>query len=126
MSYIVKVFILLELSTDEKIGIPVVAVCVIGGLFSSIGINLVRNMCGIESPRAQAARRQAEEQERLNEETHRAQARLLTQIQQGRRDSPPTYDELFVPPPSARPPSPPAPPAPPPPTVPPSQNVVSL
>ena len=90
-----------ELSTDEKIGITVVAVCVIGGLFSSIGINLIRNMCGIESPRAQAMRRQAEEQSRLDEETQRAQARLLTQLQQGRQDAPPTYDEIFVPPPPA-------------------------
>ena len=77
------------------------AVCVIGGLFSSIGVNLIRNMCGIESPQAQAARRQAEEQARLDEETQRAQSRLLNQLQVGRRDSPPTYDELFVPPPSA-------------------------
>ena len=106
-----------ELSTDEKIGITVVAVCVIGGLFSSIGINLIRNMCGIESPRAQAMRRQAEEQTRLDEETQRAQARLLTQLQQGRQDAPPTYDEIFVPPPPANRQPPPQPP---------DTNIVSL
>lgn len=53
-----------DFNWNDQIVIIVAVVCVALGLFFSLGIGIIRNMCGIESPRVRNARLEAEARRR--------------------------------------------------------------
>lgn len=83
--------------------VVVCAVAISGVLLSTIGVQMFRNMFGIEAPHVAEIRRHHEEQERrlAQSNTPMGQQAIMDEIgriNEGRRDNPPTYDELFTPP----------------------------